>query len=108
MQTERLVTLIQPLTNMISHTNNARLKASLVDQLVELLQDLTKNMDSKDAQTSIAALVHKHATPLAIKLMDDNKSEFKLKCDKLLKKLYQILGQQALIDATPQSKMNRI
>ena len=40
--------------------------------------------------------------------MDDNKSEFKLKCDKLLKKLYLILGQQALFDATPQSKLGRV
>jgi hypothetical protein len=45
-------------------------------------------MDSKEAASSISTQVHKHATPLAIKLMDDNKSEFKLKCDKLLKKLY--------------------
>lgn len=52
------------------------------------MQDMTKALDSKEAFNSIATLVHKYVTPLAIKLMDDNKTENKLKCDKLLKKLY--------------------
>lgn len=38
--------------------------------------------------------------PISMKLLDDNRNEVKLKTEKLLKSLFQVLGQQ-MIDACP-------
>jgi len=44
---------------------------------------------------------------MSMKLLDDNRNEVKLKTEKLLRNLFQVLGQQ-MIDACPQTKLQRL
>ena len=89
--------LLQPLINMIQYNSNARLKPALIEQLIDILDHIS------DLSTQYQKLV----LPISFKLLDDNKNEVKQKTEKLLRKLYQILGQQVL-DSCPQIKLQRV
>ena len=45
--------------------------------------------------------------PLAYKMLDDTRSEVKMKTEKLVKKLHFLVGNQ-VVDMCPQNKMQRI
>ena len=45
--------------------------------------------------------------PQSFKLLDDNKTEIKLRSEKLVRKIHGVLGQQ-VFDACPTSKLQRV
>ena len=49
----------------------------------------------------------KTALPQSFKLLDDNKTEIKLRSEKLLRRIFGVLGQQ-VFDACPTSKLPRV
>ena len=54
-----------------------------------------------------SAQINKLVLPLTFKLLDDSRSEVKLKTEKLVKKLHFLVGHQ-LIDMCPQMKLARV
>lgn len=49
----------------------------------------------------------KTALPQSFKLLDDNKTEIKLRSEKLLRRIFGVLGQQ-VFDACPTNKLPRV
>ena len=52
-------------------------------------------------------MLSKQLLPVAYKLLDDSRNEVKMKTEKLLKKLYFLLGQQ-VIEQCPSTKLQRV
>ena len=74
--------LLQPLVKMIEYNSNARLKPALIEQLIDILDHIS----------DLSTQYQKFVLPIAFKLLDDNKNEVKQRTEKLLRKLYSILG----------------
>mmetsp|Transcript_7255 Transcript_7255/g.6379 ORF Transcript_7255/g.6379 Transcript_7255/m.6379 type:complete len:126 (+) Transcript_7255:821-1198(+) len=89
--------LIQPISNLIQFTINSRLKPLLLDQLTELVCECNKSH----------SVLAKVVLPLCYKLLDETKIEVKTKNEKLIRTLYQVLGQQ-VVDVCPQNKLQRV
>lgn len=89
---ERLSSLLSLLVALITNNNDARLKPALIDKLRELLTDMTRS--ACDSSATMTQQINKQAVPLALKLLDDNKSKVRTRTEKLLRKLFAIIGQQ--------------
>ena len=71
---------------MIQYNSNARLKPALIDQLVDILDNF------QDVHYQQSVQLTKTVLPVAFKLLDDSKNEVKLRTERLLRKLYSIIG----------------
>jgi hypothetical protein len=85
--------LVQILVNMIQYNSNARLKPTLIDQMLDLIE-------------FVEPQALKSVLPTAYKLLEDNNGQIKLKTEKLVRKLYQ--SGIPIIDNCPQSKLQRV
>ena len=78
--------LLQPLVSMIQYNSNIRLKPALIDQLVDILDNY------QDVHYQQIVHLTKTVLPVAFKLLEDNKNEIKSRSERLLRKLYSIIG----------------
>lgn len=78
--------MLQPLVSMIQYNSNARLKPALIDQLVDILDNY------QDVHYQQSVHLTKTVLPVAYKLLEDNKNEVKQRTERLLRKLYAVIG----------------
>eukprot|EP00347_Sterkiella_histriomuscorum_P009023 403342823 len=90
--------IIQTLLTQIQFSSNSRLKPLLIDQLSDMIPQINEQKQSYIIKTVL---------PVSFKLLDDNRSDVKQKTEKLLKSIYQILGQQ-MLESCPQQKLQRL
>lgn len=108
--------LLQLASSVLQASNNVRLRPPLIDQMVELLEITHQHLaGAQEAgggrqdqlKHGLHGLLHKSLLPQSFKMLDDTKPEVKQRSEKLIRKIFTIIGHQ-LLDACPKNKLQRV
>ncbi|CAG9326070.1 unnamed protein product [Blepharisma stoltei] len=90
-------TLLLPFIAAIPNANN-RSKSSLLNFIIETIPKVSERRPQ---------LIQKHVVPLMFRCMDEPKADVREETNRLVKKVYDLLGS-ALLESAPSSKLQRI
>ena len=107
--------LLQLTSSVLQASSNVRLRPPLIDQIVDLLEFSHHLLSETEAgttrqeqlQNGLHGIVHKSLLPQSFKILEDTKTEVRQRGEKLLRKIYSIIGQQVL-DACPKNKQQKV